>query len=108
MSKRVLREKKTLEIMAMLYCKRVHKTPKPMCDRCREVYEYSVLRISSCPRKSYRGVCKGCTIHCFKDEYREEIKKIMRYSGPRLLFKHPLLAIAHVLDGLKKTKGEKK
>ncbi|MGQ9675372.1 MAG: nitrous oxide-stimulated promoter family protein [Chloroflexota bacterium] len=25
----------------------------------------------------------------------------MRYSGPRMLRRHPLLAIAHIIDGLR-------
>ena len=27
---------------------------------------------------------------------------IMRYAGPRMLFRHPYLAIAHQLDGFRK------
>jgi hypothetical protein len=33
---------------------------------------------------------------------KEEVKKIMRYSGPRLLWKSPVLALHHVFDGRKK------
>ena len=27
---------------------------------------------------------------------QEEIRKVMRYAGPRMLFVHPVLAIRHV------------
>jgi len=33
---------------------------------------------------------------------REKAKKIMRYSGPRMLLHSPLLALHHVFDGRKK------
>jgi hypothetical protein len=33
---------------------------------------------------------------------REKIKEVMRYAGPRLIYRHPILAIRHLLDGLKR------
>jgi hypothetical protein len=33
---------------------------------------------------------------------REKVKKIMRYSGPRLLLRSPGLALHHAFDGRKK------
>ena len=30
---------------------------------------------------------------------REEVREVMRHSGPRMLRRHPLLAVAHLLDG---------
>jgi hypothetical protein len=33
---------------------------------------------------------------------REKVKKVMRYSGPRMLLHHPGLAMHHVIDGRKK------
>jgi len=38
---------------------------------------------------------------------REKITKVMRYSEPRMLFYHPILALHHVFDG-KKTRATKK
>jgi hypothetical protein len=32
---------------------------------------------------------------------RDRIRKVMRFSGPRMLFLHPTLALLHLLDGLK-------
>ena len=101
LDRRVSREIKTLEIMVKMYCKKVHKSVSTPCEMCQTCLEYALSRVKNCPRKSYRGLCKGCTIHCFKDEYREEIKKIMRFSGPRMMVKHPILALWHILDGVK-------
>jgi hypothetical protein len=30
---------------------------------------------------------------------RADIKEVMRYAGPRLIYSHPILAIMHLLDG---------
>ncbi|MCX5774676.1 MAG: nitrous oxide-stimulated promoter family protein [Fusobacteria bacterium] len=100
LDRRLNREIKTLKIMVEMYCKKVHNDVKPFCEKCQESLDYVISRVENCPKKSYRGICKGCKIHCYKDVYREEIKKIMRFSGPRLIMKHPILALLHILDGV--------
>jgi len=30
---------------------------------------------------------------------RERVRDVMRWAGPRMLWRHPWLAITHVLDG---------
>ena len=35
-------------------------------------------------------------------ELEEKVKKIMKFSGPRMLLHHPLLVISHMLSKLKK------
>jgi hypothetical protein len=30
---------------------------------------------------------------------REQVRAIMRYAGPRMLLRHPVLALMHVWDG---------
>jgi len=32
---------------------------------------------------------------------KEKVKKVMRYSGPRMLLHHPVLALHHAVDGFK-------
>jgi hypothetical protein len=39
---------------------------------------------------------------------REKVKKVMRYSGPRMLWHHPILAVHHLIDGRKKPEKLKK
>ena len=38
---------------------------------------------------------------CYKPAQREQVKVIMRYAGPRMLLRHPVLAIMHKIDGLR-------
>jgi hypothetical protein len=33
---------------------------------------------------------------------RRRIRAVMRYAGPRILFRHPMLALRHMLDGLQR------
>jgi hypothetical protein len=35
---------------------------------------------------------------------RQKIKEVMRYAGPRMLFKHPYLTLMHGIDSLQKTR----
>jgi hypothetical protein len=39
---------------------------------------------------------------------REKVRAVMRYSGPRMAGKHPVLAVRHLLDGLRKKPGPRK
>jgi hypothetical protein len=32
---------------------------------------------------------------------RERVTAVMRYAGPRMLLRHPWLALRHLLDGLR-------
>jgi hypothetical protein len=43
-----------------------------------------------------------CLVHCYQPQMKEKAKKIMRYSGPRMLFHSPVLTLRHVFDGRKK------
>jgi len=40
-------------------------------------------------------------VHCYKAEMRDKIQTVMRYAGPRMMKHHPILAIFHLIDGLK-------
>lgn len=33
---------------------------------------------------------------------RDRVKAVMRYAGPRMIIHHPLMALRHMLDNLKK------
>lgn len=44
--------------------------------------------------------CSNCRVHCYRSEMREEIRKVMRFSGPRMIFYH-LAAIRHVIEAQK-------
>ncbi len=102
MNKRIGREKKTLLAMMKIYCQDKHEAGKALCSECSEQLDYAYKRIDGCLLGDQKSTCARCSTHCFKSEYRARIRKVMRYSGPRMICKHPLLTIYHVLDSRKK------
>ena len=56
-------------------------------------------RLAGCPYGPEKPTCANCQIHCYGPQQREATRVMMRYAGPRMMWRHPLLAIAHVLDG---------
>ena len=42
--------------------------------------------------------CSNCKVHCYKPEIRQRIKEVMRFSGPRMIFHHPIAAFRHVIE----------
>lgn len=100
MDKKAGRELKTLEAMIKLYCKGNHRAKEIPCFRCRDLYNYAGGRIVNCKLGVQKTTCIQCSVHCFKADFRDRIKTVMRYSGPKMIYKHPILAIYHILDRL--------
>ena len=88
-----------------MYCKDHHKTKKELCPKCHELLEYAKLRLDKCPYQENKSTCAKCLTHCYKESTRLKVKTVMRYSGPRMLVRHPVLAILHIIDGFKRPKG---
>ncbi|MEB3024802.1 MULTISPECIES: nitrous oxide-stimulated promoter family protein [unclassified Parvimonas] len=95
------REKKVITEMVKLYCRKNHKKGE-LCDECREVLNYSLKRIDNCKYMETKTFCSNCKNSCYSPEMKEKVKKIMKFSGPRMLLHHPLLVISHMLSKLKK------
>lgn len=98
---RLAREWRTLVAMIRLYCRQVHRGAAGLCPDCLALRRYADERLRRCPFGPRKPTCVACPIHCYRPEIREKIRVIMRYSGPRLLGERPLLALAHLLDGLR-------
>lgn len=102
---RIKREKKTVEAMVRIYCKKHHVSPgNELCPECNQFFEYVKMRLDKCPFQEKKSTCGKCLIHCYKPVMREKAKKVMRYSGPRMILYHPVLALHHAVDGFKKPK----
>ncbi|RZW26206.1 MAG: nitrous oxide-stimulated promoter family protein [Desulfobulbaceae bacterium] len=97
MHPRLVRELKTVKAMIRIYCK-AHHHSSGFCEQCSELSEYAERRLANCPFQEHKSTCGKCTVHCYKTKMREKIIKVMRYSGPRMLFHHPFLATAHLVD----------
>ncbi len=80
----------------------MHKTHGKLCEDCNQLNNYALERLLYCPFQENKPVCSECTVHCYKMDMREKVKKVMRYSGPRMIFRHPYLAIMHLLHEKRK------
>ena len=99
------RELLTVTRMVEIYCSAHHGHSDGMlCEECSEFLNYAAERLQKCPYGEDKPTCAKCPIHCYKPERKAQARKIMRYSGPRMLLRHPLLVIAHKLDGLRKAR----
>lgn len=93
---RIQREKRTVALMIALYCR--HKEGNStLCRECEELLAYAHLRLDRCKFGEAKTTCERCTVHCYKPEMRERIRRVMRFAGPRMLLYHPLEALRHLL-----------
>jgi YbgA-like uncharacterized protein len=104
---RLERERDTIEAMMRLYCRAQHGTGGSLCPACRSLLDYTAFRILKCPHKENKPSCASCTIHCFRAGRFEEIRAVMRFAGPRMWFRHPLLSLLHTFDRFRASKFRK-
>jgi hypothetical protein len=100
---RLAREFLTMQHMVALYCQAHHAASGGRtCPSCTEFLEYAACRLEKCPYGQDKPTCANCPIHCYKREPREFARTVMRYAGPRMMTRHPWLALMHVVDGRRK------
>ena len=85
--------------MIRMYCRRHHHCRYELCDECRALSQYAERRVEKCPYGSEKPTCMNCTTHCYTSVMREKIRRAMRFAGPRMILRHPWLAVMHVFDG---------
>jgi len=105
---RMVRERKTIKAMIEIYCNNHHDKDGKLCSECQELFDYAMMRLDKCPFQEGKTSCGKCPIHCYKPEMRVIVKKVMKHAGPRMIYKHPILALHHVFDGRKKPEKSKK
>ena len=94
---RVAHEKKVVELMIRIYCRKKEKNAV-LCPDCEELLRYAHTRLDRCPFGEKKSSCKKCTVHCYKTAMRERMRTVMRFSGPRMLLYAPWEAIRHLLN----------
>jgi hypothetical protein len=97
---RIERERRTIGCMIRLYCKCRHGASGGLCGACEELLEYGCQRLLKCRYGHDKPTCANCSTHCYKPEMREGIRNVMRFSGPRMILRHPILAWMHIVDGI--------
>jgi hypothetical protein len=103
---KLIREEKTIKILIFIYCFGHHGFTVGLCPDCSGLLKYSLERVDKCPFGTNKPVCRNCSIHCYKPEMREKIRRVMRYAGPRLFLRHPILSLMHILDSRRSSTGK--
>lgn len=95
------REKELVSEMIALYCKKCHHTKAGLCEECNVLDKYARKRSDLCPFMETKTFCSNCKVHCYEPAMREKIRKVMRFSGPRMILYHPITAFRHVYESQK-------
>lgn len=101
---RIDRERRTVKAMIRMFCRAHHEGHEDVCPDCSSLLEYAMRRLDRCPFAFEKPTCVKCKVHCYEPSKREAIRSVMRYSGPRMLLRHPYLAIMHSVDGRRQPK----
>ena len=100
--KRLGREWRTMAAMISCYCRDHHAAKAALCPECQGLLDYAGVRLERCRFGPEKPVCAKCPVHCYQRARREQVKAVMRYAGPRMLWQHPILSLRHWFDGFRK------
>ena len=102
------REKTMVSDMIRVYCKGNHaaydKKNRCLCKECQALDDYARMRSDKCPFMETKTFCSNCKVHCYRPEMRESIRAVMVFSGPRMIFHHPLVTVRHMIENKKETR----
>jgi hypothetical protein len=101
-AKRLAREWQTISAMITSYCRDHHAAGAALCPECQALQEYATIRLERCRFGPEKPVCAKCPVHCYQPARREQVRAVMRYAGPRMLWQHPILSLRHWFDGFRK------
>jgi len=101
-SKRMAREWKTMEAMITIHCRDRHRSKAALCAQCQGLLDYASLRLERCRFGVEKPTCAQCPVHCYQRARRQQVKDVMRYAGPRMAWRHPVISLRHWLDGFRK------
>lgn len=93
---RVEKEKRVIQLMINIYCKKKHNSKDELCEECKELLEYANKRLTLCKFGDEKTTCSKCPIHCYKKDMKLKVKEVMRFSGPRLIIYNPIELIRHM------------
>jgi len=93
-------EMRTIEVMVRIYCRSRHG--RDLCEECGNILTHCFARIEKCVFGPDKPVCNICTVHCYSTKMREKVKTIMRFSGPKMIYRHPYLTIVHLVKKKRK------
>ena len=95
-------ESTTVQLMIKKYCHAHHGQKAGLCVDCSHLLQYAHQRLLHCRFGKKKPFCSQCPVHCYRPDMRKRIRTAMRYSGPRMLFSHPKMAIKHLMTRFRK------
>ncbi|MCX8578262.1 nitrous oxide-stimulated promoter family protein [Gilliamella sp. B2717] len=97
----IQQEKATVSTMIYFYCHKQHHVPNnQLCDECNDLLKYAMQRLTLCRFGEDKTTCERCPKHCYRKDYKQKIKQVMRFSGPRMMIYHPIMALKHLYKNL--------
>jgi len=93
----IVLDARTVRAMVEIYCGDKHGSGGALCVDCARLVDYADYRLARCPFGPEKTTCRECPIHCYRPDERAVMKDVMHYAGPRMLWRHPWLAIRHLL-----------
>jgi len=87
-------EKKPFAIEASLLKDLVR--PVELCPDCTKLLKYGLSMRLRCPHDP-KPQCKKCNAPCYREEYRERIREVMKFSGMLLVKRGRLDLLLHYL-----------
>ena len=93
-------EKQTVRKMIALYC-RHHLKQDTQPKDYELLAEYACQRLEHCRFREDKKSCDRCSVHCYSPQKRQQIKEVMRWVGPRMMFYCPKDAMLHMWHSLK-------
>lgn len=101
------RESVIVQAMIKMYCQANHNSEGTLCAECDPLSKYAEKRLLSCMYGEIKPVCKHCPVHCYSPVMREQMRQVMRWAGPRMIFRNPVFAVMHIIDNLIAPKQKK-
>ena len=96
------RERAVVTQMIAVYCHGNHGTRRgELCRDCVALTDYVDTLFCFDPFMATKTFCSQCRVHCYAPAQRAAIKDVMRYAGPRMLLRHPVMTIHHGIDTLR-------
>jgi hypothetical protein len=109
------RDLKTLAKFVRIYCQGRHQDrqkqpaalkthdverlvggPVELCGPCTKLLTHALVKRTACPMRP-KPACKHCPQHCYHPTYRAQIRKVMKYSGRKLVLRGRLDLLIHLL-----------
>jgi len=61
-------------------------TDQDLCDECARLLRHAIVKRAFCPLDP-KPKCRHCPQHCYLPLYRDQMATVMKYAGPRSIFR---------------------